>query len=712
MKKRRKIQKINLNLKLTMLVVGLFFCVIVVRLSYIVLSSNVDGINLTEFANNRNTTKQPLYASRGIIYDHDGKPLAKNANSYKVIAYLSPSRTSDMSKPNHVVDKELTATRLCTVLANDEKTNPSCVESLKKYFSQNLYQVELGAWGKVSEDEKRAIEALELPGIDFETLAKKRQYINSSWASYIIGYARTNDEGEIAGEMGIESYYNDTLKGTDGFIEYQKDAYGYKMANTPENVMEAESGSDIYLTIHSDIQNVLENTITNFSKDKELEWALFTIMDAKTGEIVGSASNPNFNPNNLNGLNSYLNPLVAYQFEPGSTMKIFSWMAAMENGIYDGKSTFKSGTMKLSDNTLIKDFNTVGWGTIDYDTGFAYSSNVAATNLGLKLGTAKLSDFYTLCGFGKKTGITLPGEIEGIVDFIYESELANASFGQGIGVTPVQMLQALSAIANDGVMIQPQIVSKIVDRNGNVTFEAKREEKATVASKETVKKMQELMHKVVYDGFDYNKAYAPEGISIMGKTGTAQIASPYGGYLDGEYDYIKSFAGMFPAENPKYVFYFATKKYVGDGTTIAKTIANAIQDISSVTNLMESQNDVDETKIVSLPQYVSMPIEPVLEDVKKRKLQPIVIGNGTHVTRQYPAYGTTVVDTGKVFLLTNQTEIKMPDVVGWSTNEILRFCNLIGLNYQLTGYGNVVSTSIAKDTVLDVSSMVLEITLG
>jgi len=694
-----------------MLIVGLLFCAIIAKLCYIVLSNNVDGINLTEFANSRNTTKETLYASRGIIYDVDGKPLAKNANSYKVIAILSPSRTTDMSKPQHVVDKENTAVKMCSVLAKTAENKTKCEEDLKKYFSQDLYQAELGNWGRISEDERQALLALDLPGIIFETLAKKRQYINSSWASYILGYARSNDSGEIVGEMGIEAYFNDELKGKNGYVEYQKDAYGYKMATSSEIREDAESGSDIYLSINSDVQNILENAISGFSKDKQLDWAIFVVMDAKTGAIIGSASNPNFNPNTLDNLTNYLNPLVGYQYEPGSTMKIFSWLASLENGIYNGEDTFQSGTITLQDGrTKIKDFNNVGWGTINYDTGFAYSSNVAATNLALKLGSAKLSDFYDLCGFGKKTKITLPGEAAGQIDFNYESELANASFGQGILVTPIQLLQAMSAFANDGVMVKPYIVSKIVDSKGNTTFKSERTEVERIASSESVKKMKELMHNVVYNSFSYNTLYAPSNVSIAGKTGTAQIASPNGGYLTGTYDYIKSFLGLFPYEEPEYIFYFATKKYVGSGTDISTMISNTIKDIANIVEVTEEKNDVDTTKIVYITEYLSKETTNAVEDIKKLGLVPIVVGSGKYITNQYPLANTKVIAGSKVFLKTNKDDIKMPDVTGWSTNEIIRFCNFIGIPYKLNGYGKVVNTNIAKDTLIE-KTMTLEINL-
>ena len=209
-----------------MLIVGLFFMAIIIKLSYVVISPNVDGINLTNFASSRNTAKETIYAERGTIYDSNGNPLAKNANSYNIIAFLSASRTTDINEPHHVIDKEKTANSLCGVLAKDDEKKKKCISDLTGYLNQDLYQAELGAWGKVSEEEKRAIEQLELPGISFQTLAKKRQYINSSWASYILGYARSDDNGNIKGELGVEGYYDDILKGSTGKILKITDARG------------------------------------------------------------------------------------------------------------------------------------------------------------------------------------------------------------------------------------------------------------------------------------------------------------------------------------------------------------------------------------------------------------------------------------------------------------------------------------------------------
>lgn len=693
----------NINVKITLLVFSFFFLLIVIKLSYVALNSSVDGIDLTEFANNRNTTRQTLYASRGSILDVNGDELAKSVKSYTVIAYLSATRTKNDNNPQHVVDKQMTASKLSPLIHMSE-------EAIMKLLNQELYQVELGPGGRgITEETKKQIEALELPGISF-IASTKRFYKNKNYASYLIGYARSDDQGEIKGQMGIESYYDDVLKGTDGYTEYQQDAKGYPMPNT-QITQDGESGSDIYLTIDNNVQLILENVLTKLKNEHTLDWAQFSVMDAKSGAIVGSATIPNFDLNTLTGITSYLNPLTSYQYEPGSTMKIFSFMAAIENGIYNGEDTFQSGHIILSDGTRINDFNNAGWGIINYDTGFSYSSNVAATKLALNLGVGKLKDFYETCGFGKKTGISLPAESEGAINFNYESELANASFGQGMAVTPIQMLQALSSLSNDGVMIKPYIISKIVNSKGEKILEGTREEVGRVASVTTIERMKKMMYNVVYNGFSYNRGYAPDNVTVAGKTGTAQIASPKGGYLTGEYDYIKSFAGFFPYEDPQYIIYFSTKKLVSSSADIMNVVSSTIKEIAKVMGIGSLAKEAEVSKVVAINNYISRSVSWALEDINKQKLVPIVIGEGGYVIQQYPNAGTTTLESAKVFLLTNNTTIKMPDVTGWSTNDLIRFCNLIGLSYKMNGYGRVVSTNIETGAIIDLN-VVLEINLG
>ncbi len=697
---------LKFNLKITMLLVSFLFVLICVKLVYVSTSLEVDGIDLAAFASNRNTEKRTTYASRGSIYYNDGEKLAEDVNSYTVIAYLSETRTTDETNPQHVVDKERTAKELSSILETEE------AQLLKLLNYENRYQVELKRG--VTELEKNKILELELPGIDF-IKGVKRYYPNKNYASYILGYAKANDEGEINGEMGLELYFNDTLKGKNGYIEYQKDAKGYQIPNTPTIEEKSVSGKSLYLTLNKDIQHLLENAMNNLQTDYQFDWATLSVMNAKTGEILGTASSPNFDLNTREDLETsgYLNPLVSYQYEPGSVMKIFSFMDAIESGKYDGTKTYESGSITLRDGTVINDYNNKGWGIIDFDTGFARSSNVAATLLSKELGADNLRAFYDTLGFGRQTGIELPNEAEGKITFKYESEVATASFGQGITVTPIQMLQALTTLANDGVMVRPYLVSKIVDEEGNSVEEFGRREVAKVASKETIAKMKDLMYKVVYGIGDTNKAFAPDNVTLIGKTGTAQIASPKGGYLKGEYDYIKSFAGLFPYENPEYIVYVSIKQLVGGTGDVAKIVHNVVEESAKALNIVEAKTDEDQTKIVALSNYISSQTVTTVEKLKMKGLNPIVIGEGKYITNQYPLNNESVLVGTKVFLLTNDTTYKMPEVKGWSTNEIITFCNLLGLTYELNGYEKVLTTSIPTGEVIDKTNpLVITFTLG
>ena len=681
--------------KFIILVVAFLFVAIICKLSYVVLSYKVDGINLKDKSASISTVKKTLYADRGNIYDINGEELASTVNSYTVIAYLNSNKTN-------VSDKEKTAKELAPILNMTE-------EKLIELLNKKLYQVELrpGGYG-ITEVVKARIEKLELPGIDFIKNSKKRYYNKSTFASYIIGYAKVLDDGKISGELGIEGYYDDILSGTNGYTKYLKyTSSNYKIPNTNEDTKKAKDGSDIYLTIDSSIQLIAEKAVSSMKEKFNTDWAVFTVMDAKTGAIVASATNPNFNPNDTNTIKEYMNPLLSYQYEPGSVMKVFSFASSMEEGKYDGEETFKSGSYTLDDGTVIRDSERKGWGTISFDEGFARSSNVAATTLALRLGVDKLSEYYNNLGFGKKTGIELSNEAIGDIEMVYQSELATASFGQGVSVTAIQMLQALSAMTNDGTVIKPYIVDKVVDQNGNITYQGERQVVKKVYSTNTVNKMHEIMKKVI----DINKYWQVNNVSIMGKTGTAQIASPKGGYLTGTYDYIKSFAGIFPADDPKYIVYVAGKKPETNLGSWAKVITTAIEEIASYAKLTESKSDADPSKIITLDNYISKYLDTTLEELKNKKIDVIILGNGKYIINQYPLKNKTLLSGEKLFLLTNDKEIKMENLKGWSLSEVKTYCNLIGLKLEYNGYGYVINQSIEENAILDVNNMTLTIEL-
>lgn len=691
--KKRVTVKIS---KFIILIVAFLFMAIIAKLSYVVLSSEVDGINLKDKAASIATVKKTLYASRGSIFDVNGEELASTVNSYTVIAYLNSNKTN-------VTDKEMTAKALSPILNMSE-------DKLMELLNKKLYQVELrpGGYG-ITEVVKAKIEKLELPGIDFIKNSKKRYYTKSTFASYLIGYAKDKDDGTIVGELGIEGYYDDILSGENGYTKYLKyTSSNYKIPNTDEETIKAKNGSDIYLTIDSGVQLIAEKAVSSMKDKFNTDWAVFTVMDANTGAIVASATSPNFNPNDTNTIKEYMNPLISFQYEPGSVMKIFSFASAIESGNYNGEETYKTGSYTLDDGTVIRDSERQGWGTITFDEGFARSSNVAATMLALRLGVDKLYGYYDSLGFGKKTEIELSNEAIGDIEITYQSELATASFGQGVSVTAIQMLQALSSMTNKGVMIKPYIVDKIVDQNGNVTYKGERKVVEKVYSEDTVKEMHELMKKVV----EINKVWQVNNVSVMGKTGTAQIAASNGrGYLDGTYDYIKSFAGIFPSDNPKYIVYVAGKKPETNLGSWAKVITTAIEEIASYAKLTESKNDTDFSKIIKVDNYISKNLGDTLSRLSESNIKVVGLGDGDYIINQYPSKNSTLLAGNKLFLLTNSNNFKMENIIGWSLSDVKTYCELIGLKLDIQGYGYVVSQSINAGEVIDLNNMMLSVTL-
>ena len=656
----------------------------------------VYGINMREFSLNRNTTSNTIYAKRGSIFDRDGNPLAINVTSYTVIAYLSPNRTGSSSTIKHVQDPEYTAYKLSPIL-------DMSVEKLTNLMSQDAYQVELGPGGRgITELKKQEIEALELPGIDFIE-DQKRYYPNGDFASYSIGYAKKNYDGSIVGEMGIESKYDDQLKGTDGHEEYQRDLNGYKIPDTPEIRTNPVNGNDIYLTIDSNIQRFIETAVKENSEKYQPEWMVMAVMDAKTGDILGSSSTPSFDPN-IKNITNYENPLASYLFEPGSTMKIYSYMCAMETGNYNGKTIYTSGKYKIGDDT-VKDWNSgEGWGDITYDLGFEYSSNVAAVNLVNTIVTRdQLKECYKKYGFDETTGIELGRELSRNLNFKYPIEVANAAFGQGILTTPIQHLQALTLISNDGKMLKPHIVEKIVDSNTEKTLYTRTvEETEKLVSKDTVNNMKELMYNVVNANNEgtTGKRYKIEGLDVIGKTGTAQIYDEKnGGYLSGDNEHIYSFAGMFPKDNPEIIIYAAIKKpNYGNTVALSDSVVSLIKNIAKYKNINTKQKEQTNIENYDLGNYINKNTEKTKQQLQEKGLNVVIFGNGDKVVDYYPKQKITTNE--RIILITNGNEFRMPNMMGWPKREVKYLLDYQKIKYKITGEGYVIEQNIPEGTVL------------
>lgn len=688
----------NATAKVFTLIFFLFLFILVLRLGYLCLSGKVDGIDLKEFSNERNTKKETLYALRGNIYDVNGEVLAQTINSYTLIAYLDESRSEGFDNPKHVVDKELTAQKLSEVLDMDE-------EKILDILNKDAYQVEFGTKGKgLTELQKEAIENLDLPGIDFIT-TNKRYYPNNTFLSYVIGYTKTDESGKMNGEMGIEKQYNDILTGTNGFVEYQKDLNGYKFPNSNEIREEKIDGNDVYLTIDSNVQMSLETVVNKAQNESSADWIIAVVADAKTGKILGSATSPTFNPN-IKDISNYLNPLVSYTYEPGSVMKTYSYMAALEASsdfdLYN--ETCLTGPYKIGEDT-VSDWNDEGWGEITYQKGYTLSSNTCVAHM-IKnyLSRQKLMDYYKKLGFGSLTEIDLPNEYAGKVKFKYDVEVVNAGFGQGITTTPIQQIKALTAIANDGVLLTPYIVEKTVNsETGEETYKAEVKQGDKVASSATIEKIKDLMYKVVNSDSSETTGsnYKMEGYDLIGKTGTAQIANPNTGkYYTGKYDYITSFAGMYPKDDPEVIIYVAMQRSY-NSKVLSETVKTIVKDTAKYLGIFDETPELNkEVTTYKLQNYKNKQTSEVKQSLEEQNGTYIVFGEGNVVIDQYPSKDTTINTKDKVFIFTNDTTITMPDLTGYSVKDASIVLDKLGIDYEINTSGYIGYQSISVGSII------------
>ena len=692
------------------LVFLVFIIAIFIRYAYIALSKRVDNINLQEFASNRNTYNKTLFAKRGTIYDLNGNILAVNMSSYTVIAYLSSARSMGSSVPLHVVDKKLTAEKLSPIINMSEE------KILSLLNQEGLYQVELGPGGRnITELQKDKIKELDLPGIDFVE-STKRYYPNGDFASYIIGYAKLNqlentEDYQLMGELGIESYYDDILKGKNGYLMYEQDRNGYKIPDTKETKVEAKNGDNIYLTIDSGIQRFLESAMDKTIEQANPEWAIFTVMDAKTGDILGSATSPSFDPNILN-IKEYENPLVTFTYEPGSTMKTYTYICALEKGTYKGDEKFKSGSYKIGNDTVYDVIRT-GWGTISYDEGYLRSSNVGVTNIvNSFIDKNDLKECLNKYGFGSKTNIELPREQLGSINFNYALEVASAAYGQGISITPIQALRAITLISNNGKMLTPHIVSKIVDSNNNVKYERKVEESEQLISLSTVEYMKDLMYRTVNgdENFHYKgNGYSIEGFDIIGKTGTAQFYDKETGYSDGYNNYIYSFVGMFPKDDPQIVTYIVMKKPENGGNSSLKVaFKDFVNNIAKYKNIF-TNNKQQLLSTFTMNNYINKNTNDSKIELEKNGANVIVIGNGDKIIDTYPSKNTKLVTNDRVLLFTNSNEAVLPSLIGWSYKEVDYLCKKLKINCGISGNGFVTSQSVEDIDVSEIASLEIKL---
>jgi len=690
---------------------GLFF-LLFSRMFMLQATGEVEGQELAARAAAKYSKESAITASRGKIYDTNGQVIAEDTLSYRLIVVVNEKATTDAKNPRHVVNAEKTAKILADYIPMDEDKIYKQLTRVNDK-GEKPYQVEFGSAGRgISHETMTKIKAEKLPGVLFVN-DLKRYYPNGIFASHLIGFAlkEENKDGTFTtkGKMGLELTYNKELTGKDGKVEYETDAFSYLLPNSEKMVTPAKDGDDIYLTLDKTIQSFLEESMTEVEKEYNPESMTAIVADPKTGKILAMSQRPTFHPDTRDGDNmKWLNEAIEETIEPGSTMKTFTLASAIDTGVWDPNAWYPSGQYRVHDR-VINDYNRVGWGYITYLQGFQRSSNTAMAHLLKLIGEDVFFDYLDRFGFGKKTGIDLPNEATGTLLSNYPVERVTTTFGQGSTVTPIQLIQALTAIANNGKMMQPYVIDRIVDPLTGKTI--KKHEpvvKGQPVSADTAKQVKEILASTLTAKDGTAKDFILNDYEVAGKTGTAQIPLGNGRYSWGSNEFLYSFLGMAPVDNPQLIMYVSVKrpKLKGDAGSIpVSKIFNPVM-LNSLKYLNVNPEDVKHVDDTSIQDYTGQSAEAIQVELANDGLQPVIVGSGGKIIDQYPKGPQKLVKGNFVFLKT-EGDITLPDFTNWSLRNVLAFKSMANLEIEVVGEGFVASQSVSAGTVISDSSPIV-----
>ena len=683
---------------------GLLFFILLSRYFTIQFTGEVGSQPLAAKAEQKYSRTGNLEAARGVIYDRNEVVISEDTTSYTLIAILDKKMTTNPKKPNHVTDPEKTAKELADIIDMEES-------EIYSILTKDQFQVEFGKAGRdISHQTKKEIEALKLPGITFKR-DSKRFYPNGIFASHLIGYADRVEEEDgtynYVGMMGIEKTLNDELTGKDGKINYESDLWGYLLPNGEQKVSPAQNGNDVYLTIDQKIQTFLEDAMNKVVEEYKPKKIIAIVADPKTGDILAMGQRPSFDPKTKEGIDqSWHNEAIETSFEPGSTMKIFTLAAAIEENKFNPNDLFQSGSYQVtSKDKPIHDHKRSGWGMISYLEGVQRSSNVAFAKIANELlGFDKFREYLTKFGFDNPTGIDLPAETTGKIQYTWPVEKATTAYGQGTAITPIQQIQAMTAIANNGKMMKPQVIDKIVNHDtGKVIKDVTPEVVSTPISAETAKEVRDILETVVTNKeTGTGTRYQIDGYSVAGKTGTASIPDPKGGYLDGQEDYIFSFLGMAPKDDPKLIVYVAVQQPEIDhyslGSIPVSMVFNPVMKNSlQYLNIQPSQQEKAST--TKLADLAGQGVSETVKQLEESGIEVVVLAKGTKVTGQLPAPDTNVLQGEKIIIQTSG-KLAAPDMTGWSLRDVMKVAKISGMKLNSTGSGYVVKQNIKEGASL------------
>ncbi len=629
-------KKIDERIKITFLVMLILFIFIILRVFYIQV---FDYKKLNEYASNLWSRDLPIEANRGLILDRNGVVLADNLTT-----------TSLVLIPNQIKEKEKTTEELAKIL------NVSYAEMKKHVYKKTSIERVHPEGRRLSYDIAEKISNLKLEGV-YLVKEAKRYYPYGNLLSHSLGYVGIDNQGL----SGLELEYDKYLTGKSGAIKYFSDAKGNKL-NVSDVYVEPQDGMNLYLTIDINIQKSIERELDNIVDMFSPDMALAVVMNPKTGEILGMGSRPDYNPNTYQKYSQDVlsrNLPVWSSYEPGSTFKIITMATSVEEKIIDIENDhfYDSGSVNV-DGSVLKCWKAGGHGNQTFLQVLQNSCNPGFVKLGQMLGKERLFSYIKKFGFGEKTGVDLNGEGQGILfplEKVGNVELSTTAFGQGVSVTPIQQVTAVSAVVNGGYLYKPYIVKSIAEKETNsIIQETSKTLVRKVISSETSAIMRHALESVVAKGG--GKAAYIEGYRIGGKTGTAQKVKD-GRYLVG--NYIMSFMSIVPSNDPEAVFYLAIDNPKNTAllssyttTPIARRVLLDIIDALDIKEQKEGmEKDLEWTdKIMyQVPNVIGKSVKEA-----KKLLSNFTIeytGTGETVISQSPDANAKLEDRGTVRLL-------------------------------------------------------------
>lgn len=662
------------------------------------LESNIDALY---------TRNNPLQANRGTIYDRYGNPIALDAKSYKMLGILT-DQWSNEKNPQYITNKD----EIAEILSKHINLSK---EDILKHLNKEADQVEFGSAGNnlsyhTVEKIKDELDKRDLRGIVFEE-KQKRLYPNGTFASHTVGLAQYKEseeeieEKELVGVSGLEKSFDELLTGTNGRKIYKKDSLGYLVPNLENEEIPPIDGDDLYISLNHKLQAHLEIILDKVQSENKAKAITANVLDAKTGEIVASSQRPSFNATTLEDIETWQNLLTEYTFEPGSTLKVLTLAAAIEEGIYAPNNYYKSGTIQVHGGK-VSDHNPNGWGWISQLEGLSRSSNVLFVNLIDQMGHDVWKEYLDAFGFAEQTGIELLNEQAGSNPYKWPLQKVNTGFGQGLTVTPIQMLQAFSAIANQGQLSRPRLIKKTVNTSDLSEENYGMVELDSPISKETAEKTLSYLKQATEMEHAVAKAYKKEGYSIAAKTGTAQLVDPATGRYSSS-KFVHSVIALFPAENPEYLVYITVQEpsYSEDARTGSEVVQKIYHPL--VDRIIDFNQEVEDKfsngeniQYIETPSYLDMTVDEAMDAVTELKNEYTLIGSGDEIVQQLPYPNTPLFKEQQVILMTNGAST-MPDLTNWSRNDALKVAELTGTTMSFVGEGYVVEQNLAAGSYME-----------